>query len=168
MATAATTATLISTNNAPITSRRPSPSSRTRGQVAVPGGMGLLSSRVCDLCWESGSFMYRCIDCGFDVHPLCTMLPQTIRSPLHPQHDLHMVPSRGSCSSCRKDEHIWHYVCCKLPSCNNTRLHIACASGVKSSGSDRIAKFLIKTSFRVAVQAATGGLPVDLLAAIIN
>jgi hypothetical protein len=131
--------------------------------------MGLLSSRVCDLCWESGSFMYRCIDCGFDMHPLCTMLPQTIRSPLHPQHDLHMVPSRGSCSSCRKDEHIWHYVCCRLPSCNNTRLHIACASGVKSSGSDRIAKFLIKTSFRVAVQAATGGLPVlDLLAAIFN
>ena len=41
----------------------------------------------CDLCLEEcrpGSFVYRCIQCLFDVHPLCTMLPQMIRSPLHP------------------------------------------------------------------------------------
>ncbi|PAN14778.1 hypothetical protein PAHAL_2G443800 [Panicum hallii] len=132
----------------------------------------------CDLCLEvcpPGSFMYRCTQCLFDVHPLCTMLPQTIRSPLHPEHDLRMVPSFGDCSACEQSLPVWHYVCpCAV------RLHIDCASGApatscnsNTAGRPRrrtaVAKFLLKTSFRIAVNAATGGLgsPVlDVLAAV--
>ncbi|KAG2646746.1 uncharacterized protein LOC120694459 [Panicum virgatum] len=152
----------------------------------------------CDLCLEEcrpGSFVYRCIQCLFDVHPLCTMLPQTIRSPLHPEHDLRMVPSGGNyCSACEKSLPVWRYVCgghCVV------RLHIDCVSGETTTSAGQgdaaaadatgangshtagrrprrrtvIAKFLLKTSFRIAVNAATGGLgsPVlDVLAAIFN
>ncbi|WVZ66668.1 hypothetical protein U9M48_015858, partial [Paspalum notatum var. saurae] len=162
---------------------------------------------VCDLCKEAcppGNLVYRCIDCIFDVHPLCTMLPQTIRSPLHPQHDLRMVPSSGRCKACREDLPVWHYVCSCL-----FRVHIACVSGgapgqsntdaghasggacagkssatttvtaastavvatteaqgssarqTASSGKSRgssVAKFLLKTSFHLAISAATGGM----------
>uniref|UniRef100_A0A0D9X1F5 Phorbol-ester/DAG-type domain-containing protein n=1 Tax=Leersia perrieri TaxID=77586 RepID=A0A0D9X1F5_9ORYZ len=64
--------------------------------------------RPCHLCVEPcipGSFVYSCVQCGFDVHPLCTRLPQTVRSPLHPRHDLNLVPGImvGRCSACRED-----------------------------------------------------------------
>ncbi|CAL5061687.1 unnamed protein product [Urochloa decumbens] len=158
---------------------------------------------TCDLCEEEcapGSFVYRCVRCMFDVHPLCTMLPQTVRSPLHPGHDLCMVPSSGSCSACHGDLPVWQYVCGGAGACL-FRLHIACVSGVPSAsagdcmiadqsfyagaahhlggfggqttaGSDysystvaankpgistRLAKFLLKESFRVAIDAASGG-----------
>ena len=82
---------------------------------------------VCDLCREKcppGSLVYRCIDCLFDVHPRCTRrFPQTIRSSLHPEHDLRMVPSSGHvCGACGTGLPVWQYVCggCKV------RFHIAC------------------------------------------
>ncbi|KAK3125662.1 hypothetical protein QOZ80_7BG0608090 [Eleusine coracana subsp. coracana] len=62
---------------------------------------------VCSLCREQchiGSFVYRCIQCEFDAHPLCTLLPQTIHSPLHQDHVLHMVPESAGkyCSACHE------------------------------------------------------------------
>nr|ACG44562.1 protein binding protein [Zea mays] len=86
----------------------------------------------CDLCWEGcppGDLVYRCTDCLFDVHPLCTMLPQTIRSPLHPRHDLRLVPSIGTCMCGCEELSVWNYVCsCPL------KVNIACVSGAPSSG----------------------------------
>lgn len=134
----------------------------------------------CDLCREEcprGSFVYRCIQCNFDVHPLCTMLPQTIGSPLHPEHYLNMVPSRGSCSACGEDLPMWHYRC---GFCRYT-LHIRCISGAPSDSGQgaqatgsgarsiqttavrprrrtRVAKFLLETIVNQAITQATFGL----------
>ncbi|CAN6184541.1 unnamed protein product [Urochloa humidicola] len=90
---------------------------------------------ICDLCREEcppGNFVYRCVRCMFDVHPLCTMLPQTIRSLLHKAHDLCMTPATTGhcCSACNKGLAVWQYRCgfCGL------KLHIACASGVEQDG----------------------------------
>lgn len=130
---------------------------------------------ACDLCQgpcPPGTFVYRCLGCKFDVHPICTMLPQTIRSPLHPQHDLRMVPSWGSCSSCCEVLPVWHYVC--TGSCV-FRLHIGCVIGAASEAEQgsttigsqsvvrprrrtRVAKFLLKRAFFMAIDATTGGL----------
>ncbi|CAN6206047.1 unnamed protein product [Urochloa humidicola] len=169
----------------------------------IPASGAGIISWTCDLCEEEcapGSFVYRCVRCMFDVHPLCTMLPQVVRSPLHPGHELCMVPSSGQCSACHGDLPVWQYVCggAGARACL-FRLHIACASGVpsasggggcivadqsfagaaaqlggfgcqitavsdysysvaaKPSSSSRVAKFLLKTSFRVAIDAASGG-----------
>lgn len=162
----------------------------------------------CDLCLGGcppGDLVYRCTDCLFDVHPLCTMLPQTIRSPLHPRHDLRLVPSIGTCKCGCEELSVWNYVCsCPL------KVNIACVSGAPSSGRQSttdycgrsntgsahhasaataqvssasacessssgqslpvrrsrrssVAKFLLKTSFNVAVNAATGGLASPVL-----
>ncbi|RLM84593.1 hypothetical protein C2845_PM04G32310 [Panicum miliaceum] len=108
---------------------------------------------ACDLCEEEcapGSFVYLCARCMFDVHPLWTMLPQTIRSALHPEHDLCMVPSSGHCSACNGDLPVGQYVCggdCLI-----------------SSSARVIARFLLKASFRVAVDAANG----DLASPVLN
>uniref|UniRef100_A0A0D9X1D7 Phorbol-ester/DAG-type domain-containing protein n=1 Tax=Leersia perrieri TaxID=77586 RepID=A0A0D9X1D7_9ORYZ len=128
----------------------------------------------CNICREScppGMLVYRCIKCNFDVHPLCTLLPQTIRSPLHPKHDLNMVPGSGRCSGCCKDLNIWHYRCgfCLYKS------HIGCAvsgtppisaQNTTAVGQNRItsvAKFLLKTSFVIAINAATDGRALPVL-----
>lgn len=156
----------------------------------IPSG-GTTGKCLCDLCMEEcppGSFVYRCAQCLFDVHPLCTMFPQTIRIPQHPEeHDFRMVPSSGgNCSVCEQPVPMWHYVCpCAA------RLHIDCAYGIASAAGKEddeaaddvvaqttsssrpkrrtvIAKFLLKTSIRFALDAATGGTasPVlDVLAA---
>nr|XP_025882996.1 uncharacterized protein LOC107278281 [Oryza sativa Japonica Group] len=181
---------------------------------SIPDGSTTWS---CDLCRENcprGNFVYRCIQCAFDVHPLCILLPQTIRSPLHQQHDIHMVPSWGRCSACREDLDLWYYQCgfCLF------KLHIRCVSGapsgvgqgsgpsgvrpclvqeifldlvdpctsnaairttsdaqsiaiVRRSCSSGITKFLVKKSFMVAINLATGGLasPVlDVLEAVLD
>ncbi|GJN11056.1 hypothetical protein PR202_ga29219 [Eleusine coracana subsp. coracana] len=160
----------------------------------------------CDMCMEPfppGSFAYRCVGCMFDVHPLCTMVPQTIRSPLHPEHDLNMVPSAGRCRVCRENLPIWQYVCggsCLF------RVHISCVTGEEPSGAEqgsagqgnssspqpepqtqqgtttadqttsgsqsivvkrsrttRVAKFLLKRAFFMAIDATTGGLGSPLI-----
>lgn len=140
----------------------------------------------CDLCMEAcppGDLVYRCTDCLFDVHPLCTMLPQTIRSPLHPRHDLRLVPSAGTC----QEVSVWNYVCsCPL------KVNIACASSVapmpisggrstssghvaqasqasvaaRPSRRSSVAKFILKASLHVAMDAATGGMASPVLAVL--
>uniref|UniRef100_A0A0E0EE83 Phorbol-ester/DAG-type domain-containing protein n=1 Tax=Oryza meridionalis TaxID=40149 RepID=A0A0E0EE83_9ORYZ len=77
----------------------------------------------CTLCrgpFQHGHLAYRCgaQRCGFAAHPLCTMLPGDIRSPLHRKHALthtELIPSRLTsgpcapaemarvCSVCRRD-----------------------------------------------------------------
>ncbi|EAZ40610.1 hypothetical protein OsJ_25072 [Oryza sativa Japonica Group] len=60
------------------------------------------NDRVCDLCAAAcprGGFVYRCVPCGFDVHPLCTMFPAKVRSPLHPEHELAMVPAAAAAAA---------------------------------------------------------------------
>ncbi|KAK3127666.1 hypothetical protein QOZ80_7AG0576670 [Eleusine coracana subsp. coracana] len=89
---------------------------------------GSFMTHVCDLCKEKcppASFVYRCDECNFDLHPLCSLLPETVESPIHPGHRLHMITSPSvSCSACHEPLPLWHYVC----SCSvNFKLHIACA-----------------------------------------
>ncbi|KAG2638299.1 hypothetical protein PVAP13_2NG606520 [Panicum virgatum] len=91
---------------------------------------------VCDLCEEEcapGSFVYRCTRRSGD------------RSPLHPEHDLCMVPSSGHCSACHGGLPVWQYVCggdCLV------RLHITSVAPKPSCSTGRvIAKFLLKASF---------------------
>ncbi|TVU37980.1 hypothetical protein EJB05_11327, partial [Eragrostis curvula] len=97
--------------------------------IRTPGGGDRVGvGHVCDLCREAcppASFVYRCAECDFDLHPLCSLLPETVESPVHPGHVLRMVtsPSR-SCAACHGSLPLWHYVC----SCDcNFKLHIACA-----------------------------------------
>lgn len=128
--------------------------------------------------------MYRCAHCAFDVHPLCTLLPQTIHSPLHPAHELNMVPAKGDCAACRRDCSVWHYRCALCL----YMLHIGCVdvSGAPpgggghsnttgrrgwgtaqaTGGASRIVKFLLMTAFRVAVEVATNGMASDVLDAL--
>ncbi|BAT02610.1 protein VACUOLELESS GAMETOPHYTES-like [Oryza sativa Japonica Group] len=88
----------------------------------------------CDLCQgriQPGRLVYRCAECAFDVHPLCTLLPMTI----HPAagchgHVLNLVPARGECAACHRDCSIWHYRCglCLF------MLHIGCVSPAGAGG----------------------------------
>ncbi|XVF55198.1 hypothetical protein PTKIN_Ptkin06aG0017600 [Pterospermum kingtungense] len=50
--------------------------------------------RVCDLCVDpvEGLF-YRCKLCEFDVHPLCTQLPEHVRHVMHKDHPLRLQRS---------------------------------------------------------------------------
>nr|XP_016503541.1 PREDICTED: uncharacterized protein LOC107821619 [Nicotiana tabacum] len=71
----------------------------------------------CDVCCDpvEGLF-YRCNRCNFDVHPLCTQLPQTIRHVLHQQHRLRLLgpyEPAGRCVVCRGacNASSWPYRC---------------------------------------------------------
>uniref|UniRef100_A0A0D9X1D1 Phorbol-ester/DAG-type domain-containing protein n=1 Tax=Leersia perrieri TaxID=77586 RepID=A0A0D9X1D1_9ORYZ len=102
--------------------------------------------RACDLCAEEcprGSFVYRCVPCGFDVHPLCTMFPAKVKSPLHPDHELAMVPAGSAaavamapavvgqnyclCSGCGEAFGGWFYRC---GTCG-VGLHVECLNGAR-------------------------------------
>jgi hypothetical protein len=148
-------------------------------RIPIVGCTGL--TWTCDLCREGctpGSFVYCCAQCGFVVHPVCTMLPQVIHSSLHKEHYLHLVPSRGRCSSCRGVLPVWHYRCglCAF------NIHISCVGGgggggggdggggggggIRSSPGNNVAKYLMKQSFKVAINLATNGMASAVLAAI--
>ncbi|XVE61950.1 hypothetical protein DITRI_Ditri06bG0079500 [Diplodiscus trichospermus] len=71
------------------------------------------NDRVCDLCSDpvEGLF-YRCKQCEFDVHPLCTQLPEYVRHVMHKDHPLRLqrlVP--GRCMVCKDTCSSWHYRC---------------------------------------------------------
>ncbi|CAL5085533.1 unnamed protein product [Urochloa decumbens] len=94
--------------------------------------------RRCNLCrWPCprGTFAYRCTECGFDVHPLCSILPARFPSPSHPGHDLCMVSSQspGYCSACHHSIDSCEYVC----SCSSLRLHILCATNAPAGAAQR-------------------------------
>ncbi|XVE76789.1 hypothetical protein DITRI_Ditri13aG0008700 [Diplodiscus trichospermus] len=82
------------------------------------------ANRVCDLCNDpvEGLF-YRCNLCNFNVHPLCTNLPEYVRHVLDRHHDLRLqrlVP--GWCMVCNDTCSSWRYRC---GTCN-VDIHIAC------------------------------------------
>ncbi|EYU41772.1 hypothetical protein ABFS82_10G027500 [Erythranthe guttata] len=84
-------------------------------------------NRVCDICKDpvEGLF-YRCEVCGFDVHPLCTQLPEKLHHALHKSHRLTLRSSRaaGSCAVCRTPcgSATWRYRC---DDCNFD-IHLEC------------------------------------------
>ncbi|KAG8376948.1 hypothetical protein BUALT_Bualt09G0117100 [Buddleja alternifolia] len=82
--------------------------------------------RVCDVCADpvEGLF-YRCKKCEFNVHPLCTQLPQNLRHALHTIHPLNLQSSSVSsfCAVCRGLCKNWRYRC---GTCNNFDIHLEC------------------------------------------
>ncbi|KAG9138621.1 hypothetical protein Leryth_020488 [Lithospermum erythrorhizon] len=73
-----------------------------------------LNNRTCDVCHDSvKGLFYRCKDCDFDVHPLCTQLPQSLRHGLHQAHSLKLESSstKGNCAVCTGECSSWRYRC---------------------------------------------------------
>ncbi|KAG7569558.1 Protein kinase C-like phorbol ester/diacylglycerol-binding domain [Arabidopsis thaliana x Arabidopsis arenosa] len=72
------------------------------------------NKRMCDICDESAEGLYyQCEPCGFDVHPLCTQLPQHVRHVPHPAHPLELSQWGASsiCMVCRGAIRSWRYKC---------------------------------------------------------
>ncbi|KAJ7961372.1 Cysteine/Histidine-rich C1 domain family protein [Quillaja saponaria] len=69
--------------------------------------------RLCDVCGTHvNGLFYRCKFCEFDVHPLCTQLPEHMRHAYHPNHLLKLQPvSSGWCVVCKSDCESWAYSC---------------------------------------------------------
>ncbi|CAK9185370.1 unnamed protein product [Ilex paraguariensis] len=69
---------------------------------------------VCDVCGDhvEGMF-YRCENCEFNLHPLCTLLPQSLRHVLHLEHELTFQAdaSPDLCAICRGSCCSWRYRC---------------------------------------------------------
>lgn len=81
--------------------------------------------RNCDLCREPiNGLSYRCEDCDFDVHPLCTQFPRELRHVIDNKHKLRLQRvSGGSCGVCRNDcSFHWVYGCglCRV------NIHLKC------------------------------------------
>ncbi|KAK3001835.1 hypothetical protein RJ639_020902 [Escallonia herrerae] len=71
-------------------------------------------AHFCNLCGDiADGIFYTCRACDFDVHPLCTQLPLTVRYAPHPQHLLMLQPGNPSswCSFCRQPCKSWRYTC---------------------------------------------------------
>ncbi|XP_052163634.1 uncharacterized protein LOC127780715 [Oryza glaberrima] len=90
----------------------------------------------CTLCrgpFQHGHLAYRCgaRRCGFAAHPLCTMLPGEIRSPLHRKHALthtELIPSRLTSGPCKPAEMARVCSVCRRD-CSTVRTrHYRCAS----------------------------------------
>ena len=77
-------------------------------EAAAPGG------RFCDVCLGPvEGLYYRCKDCNFDAHPLCTQLPQELDHVIDKNHPLNLqkLPF-GSCVVCTTDcSSRWVYGC---------------------------------------------------------
>ena len=53
-----------------------------------------VNERLCTLCRDDvEGLFYRCTDCDFDIHPLCTKIPEYVPDPLHPTHQLKLQTS---------------------------------------------------------------------------
>jgi hypothetical protein len=75
-----------------------------------------------------GSFLYRCLPCGFDMHPHCAWLPPCRRTQLTPcpGHDLTLDVTDGHCATCHIGaRHEWFYRCVVC----NIDFHFSCATG---------------------------------------
>lgn len=69
-------------------------------------------SICCDLCCEPvNGFYYKCIPCGFNLHPHCSLSPKLVCTRFHPDHLLMLVPTTGSCSACKQNLTVWTYRC---------------------------------------------------------
>ncbi|XP_022151548.1 uncharacterized protein LOC111019463 [Momordica charantia] len=93
------------------------------------------NDRICDVCrGHVEGLFYRCKDCDFDVHPLCTQLPNQLRHVIDPNHSLNLhKPSSASCAVCKIDcSSLWVYGCdvCRL------NIHLDCLLQPYGSPSD--------------------------------
>ena len=64
-------------------------------------------NKHCDLCLDHvHGYSYRCDPCKFNVHLPCLLMPETMNSGLHQQHELRLVyfgeGRRTMCSACGK------------------------------------------------------------------
>ncbi|KAF8104142.1 hypothetical protein N665_0178s0026 [Sinapis alba] len=98
-----------------------------------------LNERACDIFNQSvEGLFYRCKLCEFDVHPLCTQLPQKVRHVLPPAHQLEFHLGGASpcmvcynpCELCRFDIHRE----CILSVCNTSPSNQTKALGTTSRG----------------------------------
>ncbi|XP_061336770.1 protein VACUOLELESS GAMETOPHYTES-like [Gastrolobium bilobum] len=95
------------------------------------------NERVCDVCGTHvNGLFYRCNLCDFDVHPLCTQMPQYTCHPLHPNHVLRLQPqpgtlSSGRCMVCNTTCNFWGYRCVV---CEYFGIHLQCVSAPVASG----------------------------------
>ncbi|KAG5583832.1 hypothetical protein H5410_044266 [Solanum commersonii] len=89
----------------------------------------LSGDRACNICCGLiEGLSYRCELCGFDVHPICTQLPETLKHILHQRHHplrlLSSVDPGITCAVCRGacNPSSWRYRCalCKFD------IHIGC------------------------------------------
>ncbi|KAL2481592.1 Cysteine/Histidine-rich C1 domain family protein [Abeliophyllum distichum] len=82
-------------------------------------------ARTCDLCSDpvEGLF-YRCKECEFDVHPLCTQFPNKVQHALHKIHPLTLESNSlpGFCAVCKDLCKGWRYRC---GACN-VDIHLDC------------------------------------------
>ncbi|XWS67125.1 hypothetical protein CRYUN_Cryun05aG0260100 [Craigia yunnanensis] len=68
---------------------------------------------ACDVCGDliEGLF-YRCQLCDFDVHPICTQLPEHVKHVMHPNHLLKLQSFHpGWCMVCKGMCTSWRYRC---------------------------------------------------------
>ncbi|XP_059306948.1 protein VACUOLELESS GAMETOPHYTES-like [Lycium ferocissimum] len=102
-------------------------------------GRDHLPDRVCKVCCDPiEGLSYRCALCEFNVHPICTLLPDTLKHILHQRHPLRLLGSSqpaGNCAVCREacDASSWRYRCalcefdihigCVTVQCINTSTH---------------------------------------------
>ncbi|XP_034694142.1 diacylglycerol kinase theta-like [Vitis riparia] len=72
-----------------------------------------VNERLCTLCRDDvEGLFYQCTDCDFDIHPLCTKIPESVPHPLHPTHQLKLqTSSSGRCSVCKGECTSWRYGC---------------------------------------------------------
>ncbi|KAF8089032.1 hypothetical protein N665_0520s0030 [Sinapis alba] len=75
--------------------------------------------RGCNICHElAEGLYYQCEACGFDMHPLCSQLPQQVSHVAHPPHHLELSDHGASnmCMVCHGAIRSWRYKCgpCRL------------------------------------------------------
>ncbi|XP_077228202.1 uncharacterized protein LOC143861156 [Tasmannia lanceolata] len=77
--------------------------------------------RICNACRKDVlGFVYHCTRCGFDLHPCCANLPQTLNDG---EHNLYLcLKLSSSCHRCGGKGLGWSY----RSDCKNYNLHVAC------------------------------------------
>ncbi|KAL1210016.1 Protein VACUOLELESS GAMETOPHYTES [Cardamine amara subsp. amara] len=89
--------------------------------------------RMCNICDESvEGLYYQCEPCGFDVHPICSQLPQRVSHVHHLDHLLelsHQPGGSNTCMVCRRTIRSWRYKCgqCRLD------VHMECVHSAASA-----------------------------------
>ncbi|CAA7052229.1 unnamed protein product [Microthlaspi erraticum] len=88
--------------------------------------------RMCDICDEpTEGLYYHCEPCGFDVHPICTKLPQHVSHVHHSAHPLELSHwgASNTCMVCHGAIRSWRYKCgpCRLD------VHMECVDTSASS-----------------------------------
>ena len=115
-----------------------------------------LNERICDVCRDpvEGLF-YRCKDCDFDAHPLCTQLPKELRHVADNKHSLKLQKlPYGSCSVCKQGcSSLWVYGCeiCRV------NIHLDCLIGPDVSPPSQTTSRGIRPSWTAGPPPFPGG-----------